>query len=748
MKYLYPMALFMLLGGPVFSKHIIGGALTYECLGGGNYRFTLKMYRDCADLSGADFDQFAPFSIYKQTPDGNNTLLETIFLSPTTSMDLDPSDANPCVEVPPSVCVQEGIYTFDYYFSDWPSTSSYHVSYQRCCRNATVSNIETPGQVGATFTIELTPASQLLCNNSPVYNTFPPMIVCVNEPLVYSHNAFDAEGDQLVYEFCSPLLGGGQGGLGGGSSNDCNGITPNPACPPPYEEASFVNPPYSPLNPMGGSPQLSINPQTGLLTGTPNTLGQFSVAICVKEYRNGQLLSVVLRDFQFNVLVCDALVNANFVTPGLTVVGDDYFVRSCNKLDLPFINQSVNNTVLDSLRWEFFINGDTLVSDTNNLVVNFPAPGSYEGRLIVNPGFQCNDTASIFVDIFPEVIADFGYDYDTCVAGPVTFIDKSVINGPGQIPKWVWHLEPSVSDSIQRNPTYVYEEPGNKLVKLEVWDEHGCKADTVQTVIYQPVPAIIFVKPNDTISCAPATVFFNNKSSPLDPDYNIKWSFGDGEQGADVSPTHTYLDAGTYDVRLEITSPIGCYTDTVFKELVQILPPPIAGFSYDPTNPSNLAPTVVFSEESQNANHWDWYVDGTLVAQQADFTYSFPDTGLHEVKLVVVHPQKCLDTLVQYVDVVPEVTYYLPNAFTPNEDTVNDYFVGTGVTRGVTDFNLSIWDRHGQKIFETNKIDEPWNGRVGNEGKLALNGLYVCVVSFTGPRGVPYNYRGYATLVR
>jgi hypothetical protein len=79
---------------------------------------------------------------------------------------------------------------------------------------------------------------------------------------------------------------------------------------------------------------------------------------------------------------------------------------------------------------------------------------------------------------------------------------------------------------------------------------------------------------------------------------------------------------------------------------------------------------------------------------------------------------------------------------------VNDLFVGTGVTRGVTDFHLAIWDRYGQKVFETDKVDEPWNGQVGNNGKAAVAGVYVCVVSFTGPRGEPFEYRGFATLVR
>ncbi|MBK9015607.1 MAG: PKD domain-containing protein [Saprospiraceae bacterium] len=747
MKYLYLLAILMIVSAPAFSKHIIGGVFAYACNGGGDYTFTLKMYRDCSDPTGAYFDNNAPFSIYKQEADGTYTLLTTIFRNPQVVEDLDPAD-NPCVTIPPNVCVQEGIYTFDYQFTDWPSASSYHISYQRCCRNATVSNIETPDEVGATFTVELTPAAQVLCNNSPTFNSFPPIVICVNEPLVFDHSATDAEGDQLVYEFCAPLLGGGQGGPGGGGNQSCFGITPNPACPPPYTEASFVNPPYSPLNPMGGSPQMVINPLTGMLTGTPNVQGQFVVAVCVKEYRNGQLLSVIRRDFQFNVAVCQQLVDANLNTPGLTSIGPDYFLNTCYNLDIPFQNLSTNNTFVDSVQWEFDINGNTEIYTTWDVILHFPEAGQYEGRLVLNPGSECNDTANIFVEIYPEIVADFDYEYDTCVAGPVSFLDRSAILGAGQIVKWKWDLDPTVTDSIQRNPVHVYETPGTTFVKLEVENEHGCKDDTIRSVVYQPVPAIILVKPNDTISCAPATVFFNNQSSPIDANYDIQWSFGDGESGTDISPTHTYLDTGTFDVRLEITSPIGCYTDTTFSQLVHILSPPVADFSFDPTNPDNFNPVVNFFDESTDAKYWDWYVDGKLVAQMPDFTYTFPDTGLHEVTLIVVHPEKCLDTLVQYVDVVPEVTFYMPNAFTPNEDTVNDYFLGTGVTRGVTNYSLAIWDRYGQKIFETERIDEPWNGQVGNQGKPALNGLYVYVVSFTGPRGEPFEYRGYATLLR
>ena len=127
---------------------------------------------------------------------------------------------------------------------------------------------------------------------------------------MFDHSATDADGDQLIYEMCAPLTGGGQGGLGGGNANGCNGITPDPACPPPYTPVSFINPPYNVVNPMAGNPAVTVNPVNGLLTGTPELLGQFVVGVCVSEYRNGQLLSRISRDFQFNVANCEPQVEA------------------------------------------------------------------------------------------------------------------------------------------------------------------------------------------------------------------------------------------------------------------------------------------------------------------------------------------------------------------------------------------------------------------------------------------------------
>ncbi|RMF25303.1 MAG: hypothetical protein D6765_10570, partial [Bacteroidetes bacterium] len=235
MKRLLPFCLTLCLALSLQARHIIGGVITYECLGNGRYLFTMKMYRDCYDPNGAFFDDPAPIAVYE---DGNPTPLDTLFIPLQSFTDIEPDAPDPCLILPPNVCVQEGIYVFEYQFENWPNETSYHLSYQRCCRNATVTNIQTPDEVGATFTVEITPRSQELCNNSPTYETFPPIVICGNEPLMFNHQATDPDGDQLIYEMCEPLIGGGRNFQ---NPNACNGITPLPPCPPPYQPVQYIS---------------------------------------------------------------------------------------------------------------------------------------------------------------------------------------------------------------------------------------------------------------------------------------------------------------------------------------------------------------------------------------------------------------------------------------------------------------------------------------------------------------------------
>ncbi|GJM35465.1 MAG: hypothetical protein DHS20C18_44660 [Saprospiraceae bacterium] len=735
------------LGGQ--ARHIIGGVMTYECRGGNVYRFTIKMYRDCNCTMCAEFDPVAAVAVYKcgnlvncgslnQSPSDWFTTSDVPLLSVT---EIGAPDY-PCL-IPPDVCVQEGIYVFDLNLP--PSSESYHISYQRCCRNVTISNIINPEDAGATFTIELTPEAQQVCNNSPVFDDFPPTVICAGAPLEYDHSATDPDGDQLVYEFCAPLLGGGPM-LDAVFYASCSGASPDPACPPPYSSVPFSAPAYTALKPMGGAPPVTIDPNTGIITGTPNIIGQYVVGVCVSEYRAGVLLSRVFRDFQFNVANCDPTVVADVLED--EILGDQEFViNSCGTNAITFVNQSFQENFIDVLEWRFDINGTNQSFTDWSPTVVFPGVGQYEGVLILNPNTDCGDTAKIYVNVFPDIDADFSFAYDTCVAGPVEFTDLST-TGSCCMVGWEWNFGDGESAQIP-DPSHLYRIPGDIPVSLTVRDTNQCEDEITKILHYYPVPNLIVIAPSEFIGCVPADIFFDNLSFPIDDTYDIDWDFGDGGSSDSISPTHIYETDGVYTVSVSIISPIGCETDTVFNDLITVLPSPIAGFDYSPDDPSILEPEIRFSDESSGALRWNWdFGDGSAGSVLANPTHTYRDTGMVQVMQVVTHPSGCQDTLIRFLDIKPEVRYFIPNAFTPNGDSTNDLFRGVGIMEGATNFSMTIWNRWGELVFETSDPFAGWNGKKNSVGKDSPSGVYIVLVTFNGPRGEPIQIKNFVTLLR
>ena len=116
--------------------------------------------------------------------------------------------------------------------------------------------------------------------------------------------------------------------------------------------------------------------------------------------------------------------------------------------------------------------------------------------------------------------------------------------------------------------------------------------------------------------------------------------------------------------------------------------------------------------------------------------------------MIVTTEAGCQDTVQKIVDVIPEVRYFLPNAFTPNDDSVNDEFKGVGYYRGMQNYSFQVWNRYGELVFETNDPDEGWNGRKYNGGGLMPLGVYVCQVKYKSPRGIPQEIQGFITLIK
>jgi len=730
------------------ARHIIGGVMSYECLGNDNYKFTLKIYRDCGS-NGAQFDDPAEIAVYRcgtsiscVNLDQNDAYL-TLNVNLMEKSNILPPDY-PCLTVPPTVCVEEGIYTFTIKLPKSPEI--YHVIYQRCCRNNSINNIVDPSNTGATFGIELLPAAQNACNNSPEFSFFPPTLICANEDLEFDHSAKDKDGDQLVYEFCHPLEGGGPLGTQGspGIPTSCGGVTPSPPCAPPYSNVNFIIPSYSFDQPLGINSPMSVDPSNGLLTANPTQLGQFVVGVCVSEYRNGVLLSKVRRDFQFNVANCAPKLFAQIQNDKIIGV-QQYVVNSCGNKTVNFINQSFPTSNIFDYEWKF-ADGTPNILNSVNASITFSDVGTYKGTMVINPGTTCADTANIFVNVYPDINADFTFTYDICTAGPVQYTDLSIAE-VGSTQNWKWDFSDGGLSNTQ-NPIHEFVTPGKFPVELLVSDFNGCKDSITKTIEYFPAPPIVVIAPSKFVGCIPADIFFNNLSKPINDEYSIVWDFGDGSTVDELSPNHLYTVSGTYTVTVNITSPLGCKVSGVFKNLIKIEPSPIAQFTFDPSDPSILNPTVTIVDQSQLAVSWGYdFGDGAKSFLQNPI-HTFQDTGLYVVTQYARHQSGCVDTFQRIIDIRPEITYFLPNAFSPNGDGNNDRFLGKGFFLGMQDFEMTIWSRWGQRLFVSKDPDLGWDGKANVNGDFVQNGVYVCVVKFRDARGKFFEFKGYATVVK
>lgn len=282
---------FVLIGccGQARATHISGGELTYVQLDESTYEVSLTIYRDCSasNANATGFDDAAPIGVYS-----GGSLVQTISV-PLSILDVEElSDVlgGECA-VAPNVCMERAVYTTLLILD--PVPGGYTLVYQRCCRTPAVLNLNAPDDSGMTLTASIPGIEQVVgTNHSATFNAAPPAAICIGDLVYLDLGATDADGDSVSYAFCSPLLGG-----------TLNQPAPNPPGGPPFNEVSWVAG-FSAESPLGVGSVFDLNPSTGMVTAQLYQVGTFSVGMCVEEWREGELISVIRRDFNINVAVC------------------------------------------------------------------------------------------------------------------------------------------------------------------------------------------------------------------------------------------------------------------------------------------------------------------------------------------------------------------------------------------------------------------------------------------------------------
>jgi trimeric autotransporter adhesin len=258
-------------------------------------------------------------------------------------------------------------------------------------------------------------------------------------------------------------------------------------------------------------------------------------------------------------------------------------------------------------------------------------------------------------------------------------------------------------------------------------DNNGCKNTDQVTITVIPTPIVSFDGDNLT-GCDPIhPVLYNHSVGNLS---SCKWYFGNGQvlEGC-TSVSTTFDEPGCYDVTLEVSTPEGCTNALTQQNYICVYPQPIANFHPTETVLTSYQWTSQMVNESVDADSYIWdFGDDSSLSFDFSPTHDFPNdkAGIYTIQLIAYNSYGCVDTAYHQVKMGDDLLFYVPNAFTPDGDEHNNVFKPV-FTHGYDayDYTLLIFNRWGEKIFESHDVNFGWDGTYGVNGNLCQDGTYV-----------------------
>jgi gliding motility-associated-like protein len=289
--------------------------------------------------------------------------------------------------------------------------------------------------------------------------------------------------------------------------------------------------------------------------------------------------------------------------------------------------------------------------------------------------------------------------------------------------------------------------------------QNGCiSPQTCVPVEVLPLPAIVFS--SDKIEgCQPLAVQFVDNTSAVPAAWS--WIFGDINSSDNTSaaqnPTHNYGEPGQYSVRLTATSSEGCVNTLLFDNMITVYKNPVAEFYNLPEVGDCENNTISFfpSGTSNNVVAWEWdFGDYNANATNPNSSleekpeHKYVEIGNYDATLIVTTEHGCKDTINKNVFLRECYAFYIPNAFTPNDDGMNEYWGPKGIGIDPDNFEMYIFSRWGELLYKTSDLEKPWDGRPNGNSKICQQGVYSWIINVKEKDGVVHKYVGHLTLVK
>lgn len=393
-----------------------------------------------------------------------------------------------------------------------------------------------------------------------------------------------------------------------------------------------------------------------------------------------------------------------------------------NVLSLPTVSGGSDRTICEGSSITMNGVGSATSYTWDNGITNgvafTPAAGSYIYTVTGTGANTCTASDQVSVLVNPAPVVSAGPDQVVCSGS------QTVLNGSGA-PTLNWN------NGVTNNVPFVPNVSGDYIV-VGV-NATGCSARDTMVLTIEALPIPSFTS-DINMGCIPTTVIFNSSATTN----SCVYSFSDGtiENGCN-NVTHTFNATGIYDVTLTQVSINGCIGSTTVPAMIVINPDPVAGIILDDPIVDMINSTTFFGNSSTGALTYEWnFGDNSALSFEDEVFHNFPTDapGNYIVQLVATTQFGCKDTTFANVIVEESVIFYIANSFTPNGDELNNKF-NPLMYAGFDpqDYNLKIYNRFGELIFESNDPAEGWDGDYIAGRGMAQAGTYTYKLVFNTP---------------
>lgn len=406
----------------------------------------------------------------------------------------------------------------------------------------------------------------------------------------------------------------------------------------------------------------------------------------------------------------------------------------CEGIDsMQFINITPPHGTI-AYRWSF---GDGQQSTDENPTHAYFNQAVYNVKLVADNG-TCKDSISKNIDTRHPLVARFNVDYSSaCLNQVLSFRDSSTTTTQNNIaPSYFWDFGDG-NTATGANATHSYTATGTYTVMLVVTDFVPCSDTAYRTITVNAPPVVTFTSSASTFCEGQGAEFVADFHGDIPTSY--EWTFSDQTFLRDMNPVnHAFDAAGNYTIRL-VTHYEFC-PDTNYMQTVTVNPFPGINIGPDTALCPGAAPIVLrnFADFSAFPGAtYTWSTGATTPSIQVN------DIGTY---FATVDYNGCTST--DSMTIFKNCYLDIPNSFSPNNDGLNDYFLPRQLlSKGVTSYKMSIFNRWGQLVFETTALSgRGWDGRFNDA--VQPQGVYIYVIDVSYTDGRQEHYTNNVTLIR